>query len=210
MAEVELDGRYGRLYGFLEWPVRLVVLNLLWIVGVLAGLVVAGLAPATLALYTLLRDYLQGKPVRAWRDFWTTWRRTLPSSQLVLGMPLLTVVVVVFYLIASRGTPFAVATTVLAIGYIATLLQLPAAVTHLDLGVTDTWKTTIAIAWRQPLQTVGAAIVSVFLLVGAWFIAPAALPLLFPALPALLATLVVRRGVRELSELSSSTASRER
>lgn len=196
MSDLEFGGRFDRVSAFFDWPVRLVAANLLWILGVLAGVVVAGLAPASLAMYSLLREYLLGRRPRLWHDFWATWRRAMTSSQLVIGLPMLTVVVVGFYLFASRGTPFVFAMTVVAVGYLATLLQLPAVAVSLNLPVTDTWKATIAIAWRQPLHTLGAAILIVAMMVGAWFVAPAALPLFFPALPALLASLIVCRGLQ--------------
>lgn len=199
MAEVEFEGRFGRAYRILDWPLRLVGLNLLWLLGVLAGLVVGGLAPSTQALYALLLAYLRGEQVRPWSDFWRVWRATLGSAQLVIGMPLLTVAVVGFYVYASSGTPFAVAAVLLALAYLATLIQLPAAVAGLDLPMIKTWQATVALAWRQPLHTLGATLLSTALAVGAWFIAPAALVVIIPSVPALLATLIVRRGIDRIS-----------
>ncbi|MBB5785650.1 YesL family protein [Jiangella mangrovi] len=195
MAEVRVGGRYGRLYGWLDWPARLAGLNLLWLLGVLAGLVLFGLAPATAALYAVLRGYVLDRSPRMWRDFWAVWRASLVSSQPVLGLPILTVWVVVFYLLLSRSTPFAWAMAVVAAGYLATLLQLPAVVAHLDLPVVRSWQVTAEVAWRRPLPTLGVAVLVAGLAAGAWSTTPAALPLLFPALPALLATLTVQRGL---------------
>ncbi|RIQ32520.1 YesL family protein [Jiangella rhizosphaerae] len=195
MAEIEVGGRFGRLYAYLDWPVRLAVLNLLWLLGVLAGLVLFGLAPATAALYAVLRAYVLGRSPRLWRDFWAVWRSSLRSSQLVLGVPILTVWVVVFYLLLSRSTPLVWAMAVLAAGYLATLLQLPAVVAHVDLPAVRSWQVTVEVAWRRPLATVAVAGLVVVLAVGGWLTTPAAVPLFFPALPALLATLTVQRGL---------------
>lgn len=195
MAELRVGGRFGRLYGYLDWPARLAGLNLLWLLGVVAGLVVFGLAPATAALYAVLREYVLGRSPRLWRDFWAAWRASLVSSQLVLGVPILTVWVVAFYLLLSRSTPFAVAMALLAAGYLATLMQLPAVVAHVALPAARSWQVTAEVAWRRPLATVGVAVLVVVLAVGGWLTTPAAVPLLFPALPALLATLTVQRGL---------------
>lgn len=195
MAQIEVGGRFGRLYGWLDWPARLAGLNVLWILGVLAGVVLFGLAPATAALYTVLRAYVLDRSPRLWRDFWAAWRASLVSSQLVLGVPILTVWVVVFYLLLSRSTPFAWGMVVLAAGYLATLLQLPAVVAHVALPVVRSWQVTAELAWRRPLATVGVAVLVVGLAVGGWLTTPAAVPLLFPALPALLATITVQRGL---------------
>lgn len=195
MAQIEVGGRFGRLYGWLDWPARLAGLNVLWLLGVLAGLVLFGLAPATAALYTVLRAYVLDRSPHLWRDFWAAWRASLVSSQLVLGVPILTVWVVVFYLLLSRSTPFAWGMVVLAAGYLATLLQLPAVVAHVALPVVRSWQVTAELAWRRPLATVGVAVLVAGLAVGGWFTTPAAVPLLFPALPALLATITVQRGL---------------
>ncbi|WP_165367494.1 YesL family protein [Phytoactinopolyspora endophytica] len=195
MADIEVGGRFGRLYRVLDWPVRLVGLNVLWFMGVLAGLVVAGLAPATFALYALLREYLLGTSPRPWRDFWTHWRSALTASQLALGVPILTMWVVVFYTLAARGTPFALGAVVFTFGYGVTLLQLPAVLAHLELSVTEAWRATVTIVWRRPLLSVGIGLLTVALVLGVWFSSPAALPLFFPAVPALLGAVVVHRAL---------------
>lgn len=196
---IGLGGRSERLYRFFQWPVRLAGLNLLWILGVLAGLIVAGIAPATQAMYAVIGRYLRDEPVRLWADFWRAWRRGMRSSQLVLGVPLLTAVVVAFYLVASRATPFVFVTTVIAIGYLGALIQLPAAADRLDLRATKLWKASTAIAWRQPLISLGVVLGVVVMVTSAWFIAPLAVPLYFPVLPASLGSLVVNRGIRRFA-----------
>jgi uncharacterized membrane protein YesL len=195
MAEVRVGGRFGRLYGSLDWPARLAGLNLLWLLGVAAGLVLFGLAPATAALYTVLRAYVLDRSPRLWHDFWAAWRASLVSSQPVLGLPILTVWVVVFYLLLARSTPFAWGMAVVSAGYLATLLQLPAVVAHVALPAVRSWQVTLEVAWRRPLVTVAVAVLVAGLAVGGWLTTPAAVPLFFPALPALLATLTVQRAL---------------
>lgn len=195
MPDIEVGGRFGRLYGWLDWPIRLVGLNVLWVAGVLAGLVIGGLAPSTSALYSVLRGYLLRRPVRLWPDFWAAWRRGIWSSQLVLGVPLLTVWVLVFYLLAARGTPLVFGLAVVLVLYVATLLQLPAVAAHLDLAPVAVWRASVEVAWRRPLPTLGVAGLVGVIVLGAWFTTPAALPLFVPAVPALLATVVSRAGL---------------
>jgi uncharacterized membrane protein YesL len=209
MAEVEIGGRFGRLYGWLDWPARLVGLNLLWMLGVLAGLVVGGLGPSTYALYALQRAYLLGRTPRMWRDFWAQWRAHLLSSQLTLGVPLLTVWVLVFYLLAARGTPMVYGCAVALVLYLATLLQLPAVLAHLDLTPIRAWRITLKVAWKRPVPTLGVALLVAVLLAGAWATTPAALPLLVPALPALLGTLAAQAALSP-SDPSPSRGSRVR
>ncbi|WP_114855409.1 YesL family protein [Brachybacterium sp. YJGR34] len=71
--------------GLGELALRLFLLNLLWVLGVLAGGIVLGIAPATAALHAVLRqDRIEGvheaegtsPPPRGtlWAEFWAAWR----------------------------------------------------------------------------------------------------------------------------------------
>lgn len=50
------------LHGFCVWVMRLAYLNLLWLLFTLAGLGVAGLMPATAAMFTVTREWVKGNP----------------------------------------------------------------------------------------------------------------------------------------------------
>ncbi|HET6293217.1 MAG TPA: DUF624 domain-containing protein [Kribbella sp.] len=194
MPEVELTGRAAPIYRLLDWPLRLALVTFLWLLGVAAGMVIAGLAPATLAAHQLLLAYLDDAEVRPWARFWSAWREWLGRGQLVLGLPLATVWVLGFYLVAARQTVLAVPLSVVMLGYLVTLWLLPAAVASAGPGrtVRDLWLLAIHLSWRRPVLPVAATGVFVVLAVGAWYVAPAAL-VFGPATAALAAVLVVRR-----------------
>lgn len=68
-------GWAGKVMVFLTYATQIVIANFLWILGVLAGGVVLGVGPATLALGRLMTALALGEPSSApWRDFWFTWR----------------------------------------------------------------------------------------------------------------------------------------
>ncbi|KPC99769.1 hypothetical protein LR69_02005 [Geobacillus sp. BCO2] len=48
----------GKLYRACEWITRLAYINLLWLVFTVFGLVILGIAPATVALFTIVRKWL--------------------------------------------------------------------------------------------------------------------------------------------------------
>ncbi|MEV5768206.1 DUF624 domain-containing protein [Micromonospora sp. NPDC052213] len=196
--QVPVDGRYARLYRLLDWPPRLAGLNLLWLAGVLAGGVVAGVSPATVALFALLRDYQRGGHPQPWRDFWRHWRAEFGRSQVRLGLPLLTVWVLAFYLLAARGTPLAGAVAVLGLAYLAVLAYLPPVLAHFDVSTTTAWRIAALTAARTPLWTLGLG-ATVALLVLAMLVAvPVAVPLFLPSAPAALVALVAARGFASL------------
>ncbi|SCL32519.1 Uncharacterized membrane protein YesL [Micromonospora pallida] len=197
-SESPVGGRYARLYRLLDWPPRLAGLNLLWLAGVLAGGVVAGLSPATVALFALLRDYQRGGHPRMWHDFWRHWRAEFGRSQLSLGLPLLTVWVFAFYLLAARGTPLAAAVAVLGLGYLTVLAYLPPVLAHFDVPVTTAWRLAAVAAARAPLWTLGLGVTVPLLVLAMVAAVPVTIPFFLPSAPAALVALVAARGFAAL------------
>ena len=191
--EVEFRGRFGRLYRLLDWPLRLAGLNLLWLAGVLAGGVVAGASPATVALFALLREYLLGRQPRPWHDFWRHWRAEFVRSQFRLGVPLLTLWVFLFYLLAARGTPIVAAVAVLGLAYLGALIYLPAVLAHFELPAVPAWRTAALAAWRAPLWTIGLGSALAVLTLAVLVAVPVAIPFFLPSVPATLIMLVALR-----------------
>lgn len=176
-ADVELSGRLAPLYRLLRWPARLALANRLWAAGTIAGLGVFGVAPATVAMFWLLREYDRGRQPQAVRGFWMQWRAELGRSQLRLGLPLATVFVHAFYLAAAYQQPglrpVAGGLAIVLAGYLGTLL--PAALVHFDLGATASWRVAAVAAWRQPLLSLAIAVTNAGLLVLMLWAVPAAL-----------------------------------
>jgi uncharacterized membrane protein YesL len=147
MPEVELTGRAAPLYRWLDWPLRLALVTLLWCLGVAAGLVLAGLAPATIAAHKVIADYRDEPEAHPWKAFWSSWREWLGRGQLVLGVPLATVWVLAFYLVAARQTVWAVPLSVVLLGYLVTLWLL--APVLLTAGSRRTTEPSPRCSWRR-------------------------------------------------------------
>lgn len=89
---MELEGWKGKLYWFVEWITLLAVLQLLWTGLTLLGLLLFGVAPATVAMFTTLRKRLQGEDglKRLVKIYWNTYKvEFIPSNK--IGMILLSV-----------------------------------------------------------------------------------------------------------------------
>lgn len=206
MADVTYGGRYGGLYRALDWVMRLAIINVLWILGTLAGAVVAGLAPSTVATFWLVREYNLGRRPQLWGDFWRQWQTEFRQSQLRLGFPLVTALVIVFYVLAARNADGAVTTgialglTLVLVGFVATLLYLPAVLAHFDLEPTTAWRVTSVVAWSQPFVTIAMLLASAAVVVAMIFILPGALPFFAVSLPAFLATKAAHRAFSGLDE----------
>lgn len=196
------SGTTARLAGVLTWVVRLAGLNLLWVLGLLAGGVIVGFAPATVALAGVLRALLQGQEVRLWKDFWQHWRSSLLPAQLSVGFPLATVVVLAFYVVAAGGSESpllrgsAVGLSVLLLLYIATVLHLPFLFATFDCTATELWRLALVVAWRSPWHTLGTLVGSVAAVVAMAVAYPAALLLYAVSGPVFLAAVLGERAVR--------------
>ncbi|RSD27042.1 YesL family protein [Mesobacillus subterraneus] len=65
----------NRAYAATEWITKFAYLNLLWMAFSLAGLIVLGFFPATIAMFTIIRKWLKGESeIPIFRTFWTTWK----------------------------------------------------------------------------------------------------------------------------------------
>ncbi|OQM45786.1 hypothetical protein B6A27_08995 [Anoxybacillus sp. UARK-01] len=81
-----MNRREDWLYSACDWIVKLAYLNLLWICFSCIGMIVAGVAPASVALFTVVRKWMMGKmdfPV--FRTFFATYKKEfLPSNMIGL------------------------------------------------------------------------------------------------------------------------------
>lgn len=78
-----------------DWLVKLFYLNLLWALFTVVGLVVAGIFPATVALFTILKDFQTGENVRVFNRFWEVYRKEFGRVNR-LGI-VLTAIPIIFY-----------------------------------------------------------------------------------------------------------------
>jgi uncharacterized membrane protein YesL len=71
----------GKLFTVCEWIMRLAFANLLWILFSVAGLLVFGIMPASVALFTLVRKWqMKETDIPVWRTFLTVYRQEFKRS----------------------------------------------------------------------------------------------------------------------------------
>jgi uncharacterized membrane protein YesL len=82
----------NRAYAATEWISKFAYINILWIGFSLAGLIVLGFFPATIAMFTIIRKWLKGETeIAIFRTYWTTWKSEFFRSN---GLGLLVAAVV--------------------------------------------------------------------------------------------------------------------
>ncbi|MFJ5624653.1 YesL family protein [Peribacillus loiseleuriae] len=86
----------NNIYIVCDWIIRLLYLNLLWVFFTIAGLVIAGIFPATVAMFSILKGWLQeGKNERVFKSFWKVYKEEFGRANR-LGIIVL-IISIIFY-----------------------------------------------------------------------------------------------------------------
>ncbi|WP_080848927.1 YesL family protein [Cytobacillus gottheilii] len=91
-----------RAYAATEWITKFAYVNLLWIGFSLAGLVVFGIFPATVSMFTVVRKWIMGDAdIPIFQTFWNTYKSEFMKSNslgaitiFVLGLIILNLVII--------------------------------------------------------------------------------------------------------------------
>ncbi|MGP4098032.1 YesL family protein [Nonomuraea sp. KM90] len=139
----------------LIWAVRL---NLIWLVFTLAGGVILGLGPATVAAYTLARRHARNETIQVWREFWLVYRREfVRASLLVLPAALVATVLVGNYLYFSALGPdmgaLRIATFVALIALAGVGAYVGPLYAHYDLPLWAYWPKATQLALLRPASS---------------------------------------------------------
>jgi uncharacterized membrane protein YesL len=77
MNKLSMNG----LYTLTEWITRFAYVNLLWIGFSLLGLVVFGISPATVAMFTVIRKWIMGESdIPVFQTFWNSYKKEFLRS----------------------------------------------------------------------------------------------------------------------------------
>jgi uncharacterized membrane protein YesL len=179
---VKIVGGWDRFNTIVYGMLKLAYLNLLWILFTFTGLVMFGLFPATIAMFTIVRKWLHredGVPV--FHTFWAVYKKEFIQSNgyslLFIGIGYILYYDFTFISLNSGRLTFLVPVLVLIlIGYIITLLFFFPVYVHFDLPFFKTLKQTLLIALTSPFEAIQILVAS-SLLYGAASLLPGIIPL---------------------------------
>jgi len=87
---MEVGGIWGNFYWICLWIMRLAYLNILWGIFSIAGLIVIGFTPATVAMFTIIRKWLKNETeIPIFTTFWNTYKEEILKSNvftIIIGM----------------------------------------------------------------------------------------------------------------------------
>lgn len=149
------------LYQILEWITRFAYINVLWVLFTLAGGILFGLFPATIAMFSLVRQWLRGNsdsPVL--KSFWQYYKSEFFKSNF-LGLFIYVISFIfifnIFFLYANIGELLTWTTAPLLAGmllFIMLLFYLFPTYVHFDLSIAQTFKNAILMMFVSPIHTV--------------------------------------------------------
>lgn len=166
-----MEGFMRGIYSISEWVMRLMYVNILWILFTLLGLIVFGFFPATTAMFTVIRKWVMKQhEIPVFKTFWLTYKSEFLKSNL-LGM---IIVCIGFFMYSNLKIIDATTLPSLKLLYIPnlivilifllTLLYIFPVFVHFDVGVKGIIKNAFLLMTLNPIATFSMSILSGFIL----------------------------------------------
>ncbi|MGO0059231.1 YesL family protein [Brevibacillus fluminis] len=174
-------GRWSeKIMAACEWITRIVLLNLLWLGLTVLGLGILGAGPATAAVYTVTRKWVQGETdVPLLATCWRTYRTEFGKANALGWMTAIAGFILFMdyqFFLAQQGAVYSVLRVLIAafgLAYVVIAVNLFPVFVHYDIRFLQCFKFAFFIGFAKPLHTLGMA---------AGVAAMAALTLVFPVL----------------------------
>lgn len=159
------------IYSIAEWIYRLAFVNLLWILFTLLGLVVFGLFPATMSMFSVIRKWVLGEPdPQIFRTFLKHYKRDFFKSNFIGLNVTITGMIIYMYIqyIGATLDSVLIYTHIplyfFMVITILTFLYLPPVFVHYDVGLFQVLKNSFIIMIMNPIYTI-VLVVSVLIVI---------------------------------------------
>ncbi|WP_096438600.1 YesL family protein [Alteribacter populi] len=162
---MELQGTMGNLYRASTWITRMAFVNMLWILFTLVGLIIFGIIPATVAMFAVVRKWVNGdEEIDVFKTYWFYYRTEFVKANF-LGLILLLFGYAMYFnfslLAHQSGMFYIILGFVLIVAFFLYLLVLlfffPVYV-HFELTVYQYLTYPFLIAVARPVETIGMAV----------------------------------------------------
>jgi uncharacterized membrane protein YesL len=163
---MEISGVWGGIYRVMDWVMKLVYLQCLWMVFSIAGLLVFGLFPSTMAMYAVTRKWIMaGADIPVFSTFWQAYKKEFVRTNILGWIHVGLGFIFFFYLRLFKGLDqvgFDVLfffTLILSVVYIMNLLFLAPVFVHYQLKIREVIKYSSFIAIYNPFHTIAMAVI---------------------------------------------------
>ncbi|BDG43631.1 YesL family protein [Saccharococcus caldoxylosilyticus] len=197
----------GRIYGICEWITRLAYVNILWGLFTLVGAIFLGVAPATVALFTVVRKWLlfSDNDVPIFKTFFNTYKKEfLRANKIGLFIGLVSYILYIDFLYIANvreafQLAFSVFLFVILVFYAITLLYIFPIYVHYELRFLQYIKYSFFIGMANPLMTL-TMFLSIILLTVLFIYIPGLIPFFSVSLVSVVLMWCALRGFRKIEE----------
>ncbi|MBO0993142.1 YesL family protein [Bacillus sp. SD088] len=207
MGDSSSSGTMEGISNLFEWIAKLAYLNLLWILFSVVGLGVLGVGPATVSVFTIIRQWLHSdRDFSIWKTFIETYRQEFwrANGLTLLIAPVCLFVFVDFAVIRTLPTSFLIdfivfpAVIILSLITIVAISYLFATYVHFNVPFWVKVKYALLIAGLYPLSGL-LILVGLFIFAIIAFIIPAIIPFYAVSVPAFIIQISALRAFRKLA-----------
>lgn len=163
-----LKGIAGSAYNVCEWIVRLAYANVLWVLFTCLGFIVLGITPATVALFTIARKWVQGETeLPVFQQFWTTYKEEFLKSNILGALLFVLGSILVFdlyFFMHQDGLLSSILFIVfiaISFNYLVMLMYIFPVYVHYDIKLLKTFKFALIIGMSHPFQSFSILICAV-------------------------------------------------
>lgn len=156
-SEMEAAGLMEKLLVVCEWLTRLAYLNLLWMLFTFIGLIGAGLAPATVAMFSVVRKWTRNEETGpVFTAFWTVYKGEFFKANLLGGLfsVLIGVILVSGWMMSSVSLIFAGGAAGLMLLLAVVVLYVLPVYVHFEYTLLEMMKASFVLCASFPLQTI--------------------------------------------------------
>ncbi|MFN7249337.1 MAG: YesL family protein [Anaerobacillus sp.] len=165
-----VKGIIGSFYQASEWVVRLAYVNVLWIGFTMLGLVVVGIFPATVAMFTITRKWIKGEvDLPIFNEFWQVYRREfLRSNSIGLIVTLIGAILYFdlyffYHLDGMFSQVLFYVFVALAFNFAVMLFYIFPVYVHYDLKLFQSLKYALVIGMSNPFHTFSMILCVIFI-----------------------------------------------
>jgi len=194
------------LYRLSEKMMRLALVNLIWILCTVGGLIILGFFPATVALFAVLRKWEMKENVHIFPFFWETFKETFFRANIfglifaIAGYILYVDWLYILYYEGGSNPLIFLSTCLLSILFVVSLISMLTMFVHYELSMLNYLRNAVLFSISQP----GAALMfllSIGIVLFIIWLVPGVIPFFSMSLTGLLSTKVAHHFFRKI-ELS--------
>ncbi|MFW5996037.1 MAG: YesL family protein [Halanaerobiaceae bacterium] len=150
----------SKLFRFFDWIYRVVIINLLWLLFSVLGLVIFGIGPATAASFYIYREFIRGNEgFSTYRVFWQKYKSYFFRVNILTIIMLLTGAILYLdleFFFSQKPPLYYISYLFLGFSFIYIIIFIhlyPIYTKYEDLGVKDQFRNTFFYSFLNPFYT---------------------------------------------------------